>query len=98
MNMKQRFVSIIAALTLIISLVSSVTFAAVEANHDCIGESCPICIQINNCENTLKNLVFTVTGSKAALAAVFFVCLVAQKVYEAFCTYTLISLKVKLSD
>ena len=98
MNMKQRIVSIAAALMLIISLVSSVTFSAVEANHDCIGESCPICIQIKGCENTLKNLVFTVSGCKAALAVVFFVCLIVKKAYTVFCADTLISLKVKLSD
>lgn len=37
-------------------LVLSVAYVVREANHDCIGDDCPVCICIEQCLNNLRTL------------------------------------------
>ncbi len=34
----------------------SIGFIISHAKHDCVGENCPICVQINDCLNTLSRI------------------------------------------
>ena len=40
---------------LVIVLLSAI-FITVEADHDCTGEECPICVSIRQCESTLRQI------------------------------------------
>lgn len=65
MEKKKRIAALLLAVTVLLVMLYSALFIAAEADHDCVGENCPICYQINVCQNALKNL------SLAVCAAVF---------------------------
>ena len=80
-----------------------VTFASLfyivkEENHNCIGEDCPICANIHQAEQTLKNL-----GNGTIISAVInpvfivFVLLITDQFLFIFST-SLVSQKVRLND
>ncbi len=50
-------------------MLSSAVYIAVEANHDCSGEDCAICHQMQVCENLLK--IIGLAGAAAAISAAF---------------------------
>lgn len=93
----KRLVSVLALLVAIIMLFS-VLYIALEADHDCCGEGCAICAQIQVFEDLLRSLTTAATLIAAAR------CLYAlSRVFaDADCCpahpHTLILLKVKLSD
>lgn len=49
----------IAMLLTIIAMslaILSVSYIVKEANHDCVGENCPVCVQIEQCLNNFRTL------------------------------------------
>lgn len=97
MTKRTRFLFALTAALLVFVMLFSAFYIAAEAGHDCAGEDCRICRQIAVCRNTLNAL-----GLAAAAAGIVF--LAASSVRDdAACAanagrYTLVSLKVKLSD
>lgn len=86
------------ALTVIVAMLFSVSYIAIEADHDCTGENCLTCCQISACENTLKsigNAVLVVI--LAAFIGILMLTLPSFTKKMAFNT-SLVTLKVKLSD
>jgi len=49
----RRLLSGACAALLLISLVASSFFIAFESDHDCDGDDCPICLQLNACLDNL---------------------------------------------
>ena len=95
---QKKVVSALLALLLMLSLFFSVFFIAVEADHDCTGEDCPICCQIQNCENLLKNMATVPAAVYLATGILFALYLCASYVNAPIYHITLVSLKVKLSN
>lgn len=89
--------AVLAALFSVIVLFSSV-FIIEHAGHECIGEDCPVCEQLDACAETLKELtaviVFTLIVLELAASP--------RKAHEprapAFVPHTPVLLKVKLSN
>ena len=52
---KRIAAGILGMLILLIMLFSSIYIAS-EVNHECRGEDCPICVCIQQCENTLHSI------------------------------------------
>ncbi len=98
MTKKKRIISLLIAVALLFVMLYSALYIAAESNHICIGENCPVCYQINACENALKFLSLTVctAGFAAVLAYVLYISISAC--INAVRGYTLILLKVKLTD
>lgn len=98
MTKKNRVLAVVLAAAFLFVMLSSVLFIALEADHDCIGESCSICCRLSACENTLKSVgqaVFVLILAALTLqpALLLFSC-----AKEHFCRASLITLKVKLSN
>ena len=79
-------------------LLGAALFLIEEAGHDCIGEGCPVCLQMGICRNTLK-------GFAPALCALVFAAAVRRALYDYISAWvdvipscTLVALKVKLSN
>lgn len=53
---KRRALALLACTAFLIAALFSVLFLVREADHDCIGEGCPICACIRQGEQTLKQL------------------------------------------
>ena len=97
MNKPKCLASALAVLLALVMLFS-VVYIALEADHDCCGEDCAICAQIQACEDLLRNLLTVAVFAAAARCYFALVCVFAGK--ECCCVHlhTLIALKVKLSD
>ena len=98
MTKNRCFMTRLLAAVLAVVMLSSAVYLAVEADHDCSGEDCAICRQINICENLLKTL--GLAGAAAAISAAFTytVCRAILPCAEMNGTLTLVALKVKLSN
>ena len=98
MTKKFRFLTGLLAVVLAVVMLSSVAYIAAEADHDCTGVDCAICHQINACENLLKNIGLTGSAVATAAAILYILCRIIPSCTEFARTFTLVSLKVKLSD
>lgn len=98
MTKKKRMISLIVAVAVFFVMLYSALYIAAEADHDCVGENCPICYQISVCENTLKNLSLAVCAAAFAAAFTYTLCRSISACADVTPSYTLVSLKVKLTD
>ncbi len=98
MAKKKRIISLVIAAAVFFAMLYSALYIAAEANHDCVGENCPICYQINICKNTLKNLSLAVCAVAFAAAFTHALCRSVSSGADVTQSYTLVSLKVKLTD
>ena len=98
MTKKKRIISLVVAVAVFFVMLYSALYIAAEANHDCVGENCPICYQISVCENTLKNLSLAVCAVAFAAAFTYTLCRSITACADVIPSYTLVSLKVKLTD
>ncbi len=63
-QISNRIATLVFTLLLLFLLGFSLFFISSERNHNCTGEDCPICMILQQCENTLQQL-----GSALLLAA-----------------------------
>ena len=98
MQKRKRIIAILLAGMISVVMLCSALFITKEADHDCVGENCPICCQINICRNIMKHLSLTV--GIVVFAATFIYtpdeCISACR--EVVQSATLVSLKVKLTN
>ena len=94
---KKRIVTILAAL-LALALLASVLFIALEAHHDCHGEDCVICAQLVVCGELLQQLALLTVFVLAASALRSGVAALRDARYRVCGRFSLVRLKVKLSD
>ena len=95
---KDRTLAMAFACFLALVLLFSVFIIVMEAEHDCCGEGCVICAVLSACENLLHQLpairfaiaIAALIGSAGILAPY-------QRINNG-CSFTLITLKVKLSN
>ena len=98
MTKKKRFIAGILAAVICFAMLFSVCYIVAETHHDCTGENCMICYQINACVSSLKITVLALTAVVLALSAIYFI--VMESKDDDFFSFdtTLVSLKVKLSN
>ncbi len=98
---KSRIKSITAGvmglLMLVIVLFSAFSIAA-EADHECSGEDCPVCVCIHQCENALHRIGDGITVRITVAAPVILILLAAAFAITAVSRNTLISRKVRLNN
>lgn len=95
---KKKITAVLLIGMLVVVMLCSALYITAEANHECEGENCPICYQINACRHNLKNTSPAVCA--AALAAVFTYAF-CRRIFsrtEVVLRCTLVSLKVKLTN
>ena len=98
MTKRKRIISLVVAAAVLFVMLYSALYIAAEANHDCVGENCPICYQINVCQNALKNLSLAVCAEAFAAVFTYTLCRRISACADFTPSYTLVSLKVKLTD
>lgn len=89
MTKKTRMFTGLVAAAMALVLLFSALYIAVEADHSCTGEDCAVCCQITLCRQLLEGL--GLAGTAAVLTA-------ALPTAECAGVFTLVALKVKLSD
>lgn len=95
---KKRVISVILAITFILTVLCFGVFITVESHHECSGEKCPVCCHISFCKSAIKTTALVVSTSGAATA--FYFSIFSESVFniEDAVNSTLVTLKVKLSD
>lgn len=95
---RNRIAALLFAVTILVIMLYSAFFVAAEADHDCVGEGCPICYQVDACQNTLKSLSLAVCVTAVAVAFTYILCRCISLCTDYAQRDTLVSLKVKLSN
>lgn len=72
---KKRIAASIIALMLLVFFLFFSFFIAVEADHDCEGEDCPICVCIQQCEEALHQMGNGIAFQAAIIIPAFFLLL-----------------------
>jgi cell division protein FtsL len=52
----KRFIAMLILICIVVTALLSISFIISHSNHDCIGESCPVCARINYCISILNNI------------------------------------------
>lgn len=68
---ERKWIAVLCTGAFVVSLFLSVLFIAQEADHDCIGQGCPICAAIQRCENAAR-LFGSGTPENSGEPALFF--------------------------
>ncbi len=90
--------TIIACALIVAFMLFSAFFIASEANHDCTGHDCPICVLIQQCENNLRQMG---CGALALVSVIIPVVSIFIFAYFSICNLTqetLVSMKIRLND
>ena len=98
MNRKKRLLSSLLCVIFVAALIVSGALIATRLQHECLGESCPVCAAISGWERLLRGLALAAALERALLLAqrALGVCLAAR--FNGTTAHTLVTLKVKLSD
>lgn len=96
--MRRRGIRAGLAVLLVLVLLVSALFIALEAGHDCCGEGCSVCAQISACTRLLQQLALALPALAAAGIACAALSLPAGALRAQRAPATLITLRVKLSD
>ena len=95
---RKRFAALALCLLFCFSMAFSVFFLVAEAHHHCTGADCPICAEMRICANLLHSAALFVSGTAILAALCFFISLLLFTYDAGRSPYTLVSLKVKLSN
>ncbi len=94
----KRMLALLMAVAVLVIMLSSALFLVKEARHDCIGDGCRICLQMNVCRGILKSLSMLLHVAVASLLAACILCgnfcIRGKSAHQV----TLVALKVKLSN
>ena len=93
-----RFVTGLRGVVVAFVMLSSVAYIAAESDHDCTGVDCAICQQINVCDALLKSIGLAGSAAATVAAILYILCRIIPSCTEVVRTFTLVSLKVKLSN
>ncbi|MDR1769357.1 MAG: hypothetical protein LBS02_01805 [Hungatella sp.] len=85
-------------LAVLFMLLFSVFFITAESRHNCIGENCPICLEVQACVQALNTLGTGLSSAVAVFAAAHFFVILVIPVFHRNPSHTLVSLKVKLTN
>ena len=98
LSKQKRIAAGIIGMLMIIVMLFSAFYISSETGHDCIGEDCPICACVQQCENVLhkigSGLAFIISAIVPVISAVICVFLFVSDIQKQ----TLISRKIRMND
>lgn len=94
--MTRRIAAGLLAALVLVAMMTSLCFLAGEADHDCIGESCPVCAVIALCRSTLRALCGLLLAAAIAVLCVRAAAVLPSALRVAANRCTPVALKVKL--
>ena len=98
MGKTKRILAMVMAVAIFAVMLSSALFLAEEADHDCIGDGCQICLQLNLCRGVLTSLSLVLLAAVAALTVAYILWGGFWPSQGSDGHITLVALKVKLSN
>lgn len=96
MNKKSKIAALLFIVILLFSILFSYEYISANSHHKCVGEDCPVCIQIDESVNLISTIKFIPILNFVLIVMCVFAGLCTEVVREALIKYSLISLKVEL--
>ena len=94
----KRIAAGVIGMLMIIVMLFSAFYISSETGHDCVGEDCPICACVQQCENVLHKigggLAFIISAIVPVICAVICAFLFVSDIQKN----TLISRKIRMND
>lgn len=95
MQKRIRVLRRVLAALIVLSVCLSALFVMTYASHDCVGDGCKICEQVQLCLNSLRLLAANAAAISLAVGTYAFLYLLCRQKPSCF-SLTPVSLKVKL--
>lgn len=95
---KRRIMAGIIGIMMLFVVMLSAFYIALESGHHCEDEDCPICICIQQCENTLHQLGGVAIIQIAIIIPVVLNLVLAIRYYARLKQDTLVSQKIRLNN
>ena len=93
-----RTFAAITAIAMLLVIILAGIFIALEADHECEGEDCPICECLEQCRATLHQLGSVTVTSKAVLFPVLLLIVSGIHFARVIRRETPVSIKVQLNN
>ena len=93
-----KIIAVIMGIMMLVVVLISASYVAVESGHDCTGEECPICACINQCENTLRQVGGGVDFQADTVLPVVFILIMAVSGSAILTAETPVSRKIRLNN
>ena len=97
-NNERRVVAVLLAVVLSFTMLFSAYYILKEQHHQCHGAECPICRNIERCEQFLNQISTGLIHLAISVIAVMIVAVIATKTDENISHPTLVSFKVRLDN
>ncbi len=94
----RRTAAAVVCLTMIAVILFSAFCIAAEADHDCTGEDCQVCVILHQCENILRRAGEAAAVLSAAVLPVLFTILAVLCLAAAVLQETPVSQKVRMNN
>lgn len=94
----KRIIAGILGILMLFIMIFSTFYIAIEIDHDCSGEDCPICICNQQCENTLRQIGNGIAIQIAIVVPIFSLLISVFLFTFDFPQETLVSRKVRLNN
>ena len=94
----KRIATILMIAVMCMTLAFATYYVVYEYEHECVGEACPVCIQIDTFEAVVKTFDAAPAIMTIITAIFFFAVLSVQHILTSDLRPTPVSLKVKLSN
>ena len=96
MTRNNKMVALVLAIAVFLVMVLSVSVITHDADHECIGNGCPVCQEMESARQSLKMLASGILAIASAFALIYtsyqFICCFAQPLLQG----SLVALKVEL--
>ncbi len=98
MQKNNRIAVILITISFVFAFCFSTIFLSTNTEHECVGEGCSICAQLEQCENLLETA--TLVGIASTILVSGMMQLTNSKTVrqKEFVGWSLVTLKVKLSN
>lgn len=97
-NKWKRHAALLICLCFIFMSLFSIVFIAVEADHNCTGEHCPVCVCIHSAGQTLKQLGSAVMTSAVVVSSLVVVLAALILMLSVLPCSTPVSWKIRMND
>ncbi len=98
MKKHSGLIAVLMTILLCISVLGSVLFIAEHTQHDCVGESCAVCMVLEQCDARVRALGTAVSALLMLLCIMFTAVSLPVSAVRTVSSHTPITLKVKLLD
>lgn len=97
-SIMKRISAALAAVLFVLVIFSSSVFIAVHGHHHCTDEDCAVCMELEQCRDSLNTLGASLPAIVFAAAVMVLFVILAAAAVKCLNGSTLISLKVELLD